>query len=261
LDAWLRLDGRQTSQQYRAIHTLQGGGDWIRCRIDVCLETLDIAQLRDIDGIHSLSLVGSLGEANALAVPVGESRADVVLPTTEPSRESSTSALNVSRMKHLVQGCMKSHVLQELEIIGLPVDQSVCSSLEATSVVALNLIGTGVGDGVTPILGRLPRLVRLRLCEEKITDQGVRSLVGSKTIQRLDLSWSKISDACVHDLCEMPALREVHLNETAVSEAAAGMLKSHGRLVSLSARGEMPFVANCVLKRGWEFRALHPGID
>ena len=81
-------------------------------------------------------------------------------------------------------------------------------------------------------IGKMSSLRSLDLAHTRITDDGLRHLVGLK-ITELDVRGTGISDRGVAYLAQLPELSELYLPETAITDAAALYLAKLRRLESL----------------------------
>lgn len=81
-------------------------------------------------------------------------------------------------------------------------------------------------------LSRLP-LKDLSLCGTTITDNASRHIKHIEKLEELDLSSTNVSSAVLHDLAELPQLRELKLNQTQVDDEGIEELKKFKSLEHL----------------------------
>jgi Leucine-rich repeat (LRR) protein len=129
-------------------------------------------------------------------------------------------------------------------------DEQVKEIAGLTSIVALNLAGTGVGDaGLAYLenfgklrilylagtrvgdagLANLKDLISLQyldLNETKVSDTGLLYLENLSALERLNLSSSNLTDAGIASLAKLSSLRELYINRTRVSEDGLAQLKA-----------------------------------
>lgn len=99
-------------------------------------------------------------------------------------------------------------------------------------LIDLNLCGTRLHDGTTDlIVEKLPRLQALNVNDTPITDAGVRTLAGHKTLRHLHLRGTKVTDAGLTSLPPMK-LQTLDLGFTGITDAG---LKHVGGLTTLEA--------------------------
>ncbi len=84
----------------------------------------------------------------------------------------------------------------------------------------LNLENTRISDAALPVLARMPRLEELDLSHCQVSDQGVASLAGQRSLKILWLTGNRgVTDAALKSLASLPRLQQVELSGTSVSEA------------------------------------------
>jgi uncharacterized membrane protein/mono/diheme cytochrome c family protein len=94
------------------------------------------------------------------------------------------------------------------------------------NLVELALQRTGIDDAVLSDVGRLTALKRLRLENNRITDQGVASLGALSKLQYLNLHGNAgITDRSIETLASLGALQRVYLWRTGISPAGAERLR------------------------------------
>lgn len=121
------------------------------------------------------------------------------------------------RRLHLGGVCVRDEDLKTL---------SECSNLEE-----LSLDGTCISDAGLHWIAGLANLRALYLGDTDVGDESVRLLSkSSNNIKQLDLSGTRISEACIPFLLEMPSLEMDHcrLGRTDVSSASISRLRARG---------------------------------
>jgi Leucine-rich repeat (LRR) protein len=99
-----------------------------------------------------------------------------------------------------------------------------------------------VGDRALEVAGKLPQLKRLYLHElASVGDEGIAQLAGAKQLEVLDI-WSLplMTDASIEAITRLPALRELSIRETGVTEAAIGKILAMEGLKSLTFKNNGP---------------------
>lgn len=89
-------------------------------------------------------------------------------------------------------------------------------------------------DGVKHLAGALPNLRQLILQESKVTDAGLRPLVGLKRLSRLNLTAIQLTDACWKELAAFPALEALSVSHTPVTGKGISQLAAVKSLTDLS---------------------------
>jgi hypothetical protein len=90
----------------------------------------------------------------------------------------------------------------------------------------LALERAGLTDASAPSLAKLQDLARLRLDNNKFTDNGIAALAPLKKLEYLNIYGnSGVTDASIATLVELPALREVYLWGTSISPGGVQKLK------------------------------------
>lgn len=89
----------------------------------------------------------------------------------------------------------------------------------AAEIVDLNLQNSGVGDAALEGFDRFTALRRLRLSGNRVTDAGLPSLAGLTALEHLNLYGNaEIHDSGLEPLVALPALRELYLWQTGVTD-------------------------------------------
>jgi hypothetical protein len=84
----------------------------------------------------------------------------------------------------------------------------------------------GLTDSSAPSLAKLQDLARLRLDNNKFTDKGIAALATLKKLEYLNIYGNPaVTDASIATLAQMPALREVSLWGTSVSQGGVRELR------------------------------------
>ncbi|MFN9941437.1 MAG: hypothetical protein ACK56I_18350, partial [bacterium] len=74
----------------------------------------------------------------------------------------------------------------------------------------LNLENTRISDAALPVLARMPRLEELDLSHCQVSDQGVASLAGQRSLKILWLTGNRgVTDAALKSLASLPRLQQV----------------------------------------------------
>ena len=158
--------------------------------------------------------------------------------------------------------CMRQLVLLSLNHARISnVGISGISSL--TNLRELSLYNTLADDSCMEVLGRLPKLVKLRLDFTKITDaglirfgslrrlevlsldgcdvsgQGLVELRNSNVLQELMLGSERISDEDVELLCTLVNLAKLDLSSARIGDSSVSKLSGLSRLKSLNLRDTM----------------------
>ncbi len=93
-----------------------------------------------------------------------------------------------------------------------------------------------MGDAGLAVVGRLPQLKRLYLHElASVGDEGLAHLAGAKELELLDI-WSlpRLTDRSLETIAALPALKELSIRETGVTEAAVERILGMKNLKSLT---------------------------
>jgi uncharacterized protein (TIGR02996 family) len=117
--------------------------------------------------------------------------------------------------------------LMTLEHVGVaPSPETFAKLAQRTHVHTLDMsYSATVADADVEPLGKLPSLRGLKLYSEGyLTDAGVRHLLPLKSLQTLDLSWTKITDAGAALLRNFRMLRSICLDKTEVTDAGLAHL-------------------------------------
>ncbi|HEY9785341.1 MAG TPA: hypothetical protein V6D17_08065 [Candidatus Obscuribacterales bacterium] len=89
----------------------------------------------------------------------------------------------------------------------------------------LDLKLTGIGDSSLKAISTMPRIVTLNLCGTRITHNGLRYLLSSNTLKRLDVSQTSVDDQTIKDVIgKMGRLEELNLSATRVTDAGLAHL-------------------------------------
>jgi hypothetical protein len=97
-------------------------------------------------------------------------------------------------------------------------EQLALLARSGAKVGELALERTGLTDSAAPNLAKLQDLARLRLDNNKFTDEGIAALVPLKKLQYLNIYGNPgITDATIATLAQLPALQEVYLWGTSVT--------------------------------------------
>jgi len=94
-----------------------------------------------------------------------------------------------------------------------------------------------VGDEALMHLGRIKSLHRLSLRLSSLTDAGLASLQGLQQLEELDLSYTAVSGDGLRALATLPKLKRLVLDFTYVVDEDLAILKDFPQLVDLSLRG------------------------
>lgn len=107
----------------------------------------------------------------------------------------------------------------------------------AAQVAWLDLSGTDVDDAGLAVVERLPHLERLHLQRTRITDEGIRRLVGREYLTYVNLYGTAVTDSALSVLEGLPALESVYLWQSGVSVEGAARLRERrpGLLVDTGA--------------------------
>jgi Domain of unknown function (DUF4129)/Leucine Rich repeat len=100
------------------------------------------------------------------------------------------------------------------------IDTTMNNPQAVWDVRRLNVESTQVTDRALTAIAKMPRLEELDLSNNAITDDGVRALLGNRTIKTLWLNGNtKITDASLEVLSAMLRLEQIDVQGTAISEA------------------------------------------
>lgn len=135
----------------------------------------------------------------------------------------------------------------------LEVDLSLMDSLPGSNplgaldqvneqIVWLNLSRTSVSDKDLDAVAKLSNLLRLRLDQTGITDEGIAKLSGLANLEYLNLYGTKVSDASVEALKQLPNLKKLYLWQTDVTPEGVADLQASLPLVAIDT-GLVAFVA------------------
>ncbi|MEX0669880.1 MAG: hypothetical protein WD060_05430 [Pirellulales bacterium] len=94
-----------------------------------------------------------------------------------------------------------------------------------------------VTDGVLPEVAALPKLESLNLDATGITDEGLLSLLVSRSLISVSLSQTAITDAGVKTMANLPTLVGLHVCDTPVTDEGLKALRGHERLKVVWASG------------------------
>ncbi|MCG3127524.1 MAG: hypothetical protein CHACPFDD_02384 [Phycisphaerae bacterium] len=103
----------------------------------------------------------------------------------------------------------------------------------ASSLVWLDLSGTGVSDDGLKRVARFTALRRLRLDHTGIGDAGLKNLRPLKQLAYLNLVGTDVTNDGMAELLELPALRQLYLWQTRVSAAGVAGLKAANRELTI----------------------------
>ncbi len=100
-------------------------------------------------------------------------------------------------------------------------------------VADLSLARAKVGDGLMPLIARMPNLTRLNLSATGVSDGGVALLQGHPALKELIVAQTALTDACVPSLARMPALASLYCWKSALSQAGVEALTRRSVIVDL----------------------------
>ncbi|MFM9960987.1 MAG: hypothetical protein ACKV2Q_07160 [Planctomycetaceae bacterium] len=150
--------------------------------------------------------------------------------------ESETAGLLVRlKAEHLdCDGAIDSDVLTtlrplrelSLELRGLPLsDEGLKRLLETVPLVGLDVSGSEISDrGLSVLVATRTRLRLLDLSFTRIGDAGLKSVAELPELRHLSLIDSQVTDSGVDSLTRLKHLREIYLAKTAVSAQGAEKL-------------------------------------
>lgn len=110
-----------------------------------------------------------------------------------------------------------------------------------------------VTDGILPEVAALPKLESLNLDATGITDEGLSSLLVSRSLISVSLSQTAITDAGIKTMANLPTLVSLHFCDTPVTDEGLKALRGHERLKVVWASGAkigdegMAHLATCPL--------------
>ncbi|MHC4939080.1 MAG: c-type cytochrome domain-containing protein [Planctomycetota bacterium] len=109
-------------------------------------------------------------------------------------------------------------------------------------IAILSLGGTGVTDKAMLGIVKIPNLVRLDLQNTGVTDAGLEALGKAKPahLRRINLYGTEVSDAGLDTLSTLPALAEVYVWETKVTEGGVRRLQQVRRGCKVVWKRELP---------------------
>jgi Leucine-rich repeat (LRR) protein len=100
------------------------------------------------------------------------------------------------------------------------------------NLTSLELSESNVQDAALVEIGKLPKLEDLNLLRTRITDSGIKSIVGLK-LKRLNLDDTSVGDAAIPYVAQIPTLEFLHLGKTAITDQGLAGLKSLTNLKDL----------------------------
>lgn len=100
------------------------------------------------------------------------------------------------------------------------------------NLIALELSENPIEDAALEEIGKLRKLEDLNLLRTRITDAGVKFLIGCK-LKRLNLDDTSVGDAAVSYITQIPTLEFLHLGKTAITDEGLEELKSLPQLKDL----------------------------
>ncbi|CAA0134757.1 Uncharacterised protein [Mycolicibacterium vanbaalenii] len=95
----------------------------------------------------------------------------------------------------------------------------------APRLTVLNLASTPLGDNDTEAIATIATLRELGLEETQVGDRGVSALKPlARSLTRLHLGYTAVTDGCVPDLCTFSSLTRLQLRATRIDRGAAGAI-------------------------------------
>ena len=73
----------------------------------------------------------------------------------------------------------------------------------------------------------LPNLERLAVTRTRLTEKGIESLAGIRTLQALTLDYLPVTDKALESLKTLPALKQLSLDNTNITDRGAEILQIH----------------------------------
>ena len=107
-----------------------------------------------------------------------------------------------------------------------PTDREVGWLANAPNLVEVGLDGAAVHDPLVHALAALPWLREIRLAGAPITLATIRELVAHRDLEEVDLAQTPIDDAAAAQLLATPTLRVLRLDKTAIGDAALSVTPS-----------------------------------
>ena len=112
---------------------------------------------------------------------------------------------------------------------GTPLEAPAFAALAsaAAEIVDLNLAGSALADADLEAIGALPNATHLKLARNELTDGALAPLTSSPRLEHLNLYGNAgITDRGIEALAALPALREVFLWQTGVTDAGTARLRA-----------------------------------
>lgn len=237
------------------------------------LERLTLIQTRFND--LSLRRLARLGNLEALDLrgnmEAGDSSLELVgaLPRLTAFKHRSTVVTDAGIAGLAGSGTLKTLLLQDFAITDAAGEQLArLEGLESLEIFRCQGFGTegvralgglpltrltlrdlpDVRDPALEVLGNLPRLQRLYLHElPSVGDEGLRQLAEAKALRVLDI-WSvpALTDATAGIIAALPALEELSIRETGMSEASLRTILGLPRLNALTFKDNGPLAPETV---------------
>ncbi len=197
-----------------------------------------LQQLEKIPGLRHLSLRGARVSVPAVARLVRLEYLD--LSNTAATDLAPLAALTALRSLRLaftethdadlkVLGTLR--FLETLDLSATEISDAGMSQLatfKTLTTLFLNHNG-GLSDKAIANLGPLPRLRSLELARTAVSDKGRPALSRLKTLERLILDGTQITDDSATLARELPALTELGLDHSKVTDTGAFALVTHGK--------------------------------
>lgn len=130
--------------------------------------------------------------------------------------------------------------LQSPPPAGAPTDAAV-----GETIVELDLGGTAISDAALATVGQLKTLRRLVLRQTGVTDAGLKALTGLAVLESLNLYGTKVGDAGLAPLAELKQLKRLYLWQTAVTDGGVEKLQAALPALAIQRGAKPPPPASC----------------
>ncbi len=208
-----------TSDQVRL---LEG---WIATGASFELTVKDLPMSKEIETLLS----SRFGWVSVAADPL----ASLVLPAVEDVDLQEFEGKNLL-VKRIFAGSNALEVSPAKSGVRLSRDDLETLRPVAANVVWLHLGGTGLGNEDLGILAEMPHLMKLRLDRTGVSSGFLPQLTHLKSLQSLNLYGTEVGDSGWEVLSQLPALKDVTVSASKVSEATVARLQAQYPQVKLN---------------------------
>ena len=194
------------------------------------LDEAGVGPISRLPNLASLSIDGPTLTGGDLAELANLPRLDLLQVRRAPIRDLQPLESVLSKVHHL-------------EVEGSPLtDQGIACLKEYPKLQSLSLEGSLVGDEVFSVVANLEGLFSLNLRGTLVGNRGLSRVKGfarrtKLQMMFLDLSGTRVDDAGLADLANLPFLLDLRLDDTAITDAGLVALARRKSLALLSLKG------------------------